>query len=90
MDAMRALVIQGGATAYGVGADLAIPAATLAVLTAIISRLYPNLARLSLARNSAQSKINTQSPACWQSVIGAEASGFLNSGEGGVPLRQSR
>jgi ABC-2 type transport system permease protein len=45
VDAMRALMIQGGATAYGVGADFAVLFFTLAALTMIGARLYPNLAR---------------------------------------------
>lgn len=45
VDAMRALMIRGGATAYGIGADFAVLLLALTVLTIISSRLYPNLAR---------------------------------------------
>jgi ABC-2 type transport system permease protein len=45
VDAMRALMIQGGVTAYGVGADFSVLILALAALTTISSRLYPNLAR---------------------------------------------
>jgi len=45
VDAIRALMIQGGATAYGIGADFAVLTLALALLTTISSRLYPNLAR---------------------------------------------
>jgi len=45
VDAMRALMIQGGMSAYGVGADFAVLILALAVLTTISARLYPNLAR---------------------------------------------
>jgi ABC-2 type transport system permease protein len=45
VDAMRALMIQGGATAYGVGTDFTVLLFAMALLTAIGARLYPNLAR---------------------------------------------
>jgi len=45
VDAMRALMVQGGTTACGVGMDFSILLGTLAVLTTISARLYPNLAR---------------------------------------------
>ncbi len=45
VDAMRALMIQGGVTSYGIGADFAVLLLVLAVLTTISARLYPNLAR---------------------------------------------
>ena len=45
VDAMRALMIQGGASAYGIGADFAVLVVALAALTTISARLYPNLAR---------------------------------------------
>ncbi len=45
VDAMRALMIQGGATVYGVGADFAVLFLGMAVLTALGARLYPKLAR---------------------------------------------
>jgi ABC-2 type transport system permease protein len=45
VDAMRALMVQGGATAYGIGADFAVLILALVLLTSISARLYPNLAR---------------------------------------------
>ena len=45
VDAMRALMIHGGATAYGVGADFAVLLLALSALTIVSARLYPNLAR---------------------------------------------
>jgi ABC-2 type transport system permease protein len=45
VDAMRALMIQGGVTSYGIGADFAVLLLALAALTTISARLYPNLAR---------------------------------------------
>ena len=45
VDAIRVLMIQGGATAYGIGADFAVLFFALAALTMIGARLYPNLAR---------------------------------------------
>jgi ABC-2 type transport system permease protein len=45
VDAMRALMIQGGTTSYGISADFAVLILALAVLTTISARLYPNLAR---------------------------------------------
>ncbi|MGA9452988.1 MAG: ABC transporter permease [Verrucomicrobiia bacterium] len=45
VDALRALMIQGGATTYGIGADFGVLTLALAALTALGARLYPNLAR---------------------------------------------
>jgi len=45
VDALRALMIQGGATTYGIGVDFAVLLLVLAALTTVSSRLYPNLAR---------------------------------------------
>jgi len=45
VDAMRALMIQGGTTAYGISADFAVLILALAALTTISSRLYPKLGR---------------------------------------------
>jgi ABC-2 type transport system permease protein len=45
VDAMRALMIQGGVTSYGIGADFGVLLLALVALTTISSRLYPNLAR---------------------------------------------
>jgi len=45
VDAMRALMVQGGVSAHGVGVDFAVLALALALFTTIGARLYPNLAR---------------------------------------------
>ena len=45
VDAMRALMVQGGSTLYGVGLDFTVLATITLALTALASRLYPNLAR---------------------------------------------
>lgn len=45
VDSMRALMVQGGASSYGIGADLGVLVFSLAVLTTISARLYPNLGR---------------------------------------------
>jgi len=45
VDAMRALMVQGGTTSYGIGADFGVLVLALTVLTTISARLYPNLAR---------------------------------------------
>jgi len=44
VDALRALMIQGGTTSYGIGADFTVLFLALAALTMIGARLYPNLA----------------------------------------------
>lgn len=45
VDAMRALMIQGGVSLYGAGLDFAVLAVITLVLASIASWLYPNLAR---------------------------------------------
>ncbi len=45
VDAMRALMLEGGASELGIGVDLAVEAVAFAVLLAIASRLYPTLVR---------------------------------------------
>ena len=45
VDALRGLMIQGGHTAMGFGADFAFQAAAFVVLLAIASKLYPGLVR---------------------------------------------
>jgi ABC-2 type transport system permease protein len=45
VDAMRALMIQGGTTSYGIGLDFAVLFLALILLTTIGARLYPNLGR---------------------------------------------
>jgi len=45
VDAMRALMVQGGTTSYGIGADFGVLVLALTMLTTISARLYPNLAR---------------------------------------------
>jgi ABC-2 type transport system permease protein len=44
VDALRGLMIEGGAMVFPVGLDIAVLAATAVVLVAIASRLYPRLA----------------------------------------------
>jgi hypothetical protein len=41
VDALRALMIQGGESVMGYGVDLAVVAGTLIVLVAVAARLYP-------------------------------------------------
>jgi ABC-2 type transport system permease protein len=45
VDALRTLMIRGGASSYGVGADFAVLVVALTALTAISAMIYPNLAR---------------------------------------------
>jgi ABC-2 type transport system permease protein len=45
VDAMRALMVAGGRSLYGIGLDLAVLVATTVALLGVASRLYPNLAR---------------------------------------------
>ncbi len=45
MDAIRALMVRGGQSAYGLGVDLGVMLAILVVLTAIGARLYRGLAQ---------------------------------------------
>jgi ABC-2 type transport system permease protein len=45
VDAMRALMVEGGRSLYGVGLDLTVLAAATMALMALASRLYPSLAR---------------------------------------------
>jgi ABC-2 type transport system permease protein len=45
VDALRALMIQGGASQFGLGVDITVLVLALAALTTISARLYPNLAR---------------------------------------------
>jgi len=44
VDAMRALMVVGGHSLYGIGLDFMVLAATTVALTGLASRLYPNLA----------------------------------------------
>ncbi len=44
VDALRSLMVQGGESAFGYGADLAIQVAVLVVLVLIAARLYPSVA----------------------------------------------
>jgi len=44
VDALRALMIQGGASTFGLGLDFAVLAGVLALFVAVASRLYPSLA----------------------------------------------
>jgi len=45
VDALRALMVKGGQSAFGLGADVAVQLATLVVLVVIAGRLYPSVAR---------------------------------------------
>jgi ABC-2 type transport system permease protein len=45
VDAMRALMVHGGSSVFGLGFDFAVLAAATAVMAAIASRLYANLVR---------------------------------------------
>jgi ABC-2 type transport system permease protein len=45
VDAMRALMVGGGHSLYGIGLDLLVLVVTTALLTGMASRLYPKLAR---------------------------------------------
>ena len=44
VDALRALMIQGGISTFGLGLDFAVLAGVLALFVAVASRLYPSLA----------------------------------------------
>jgi len=43
VDALRGLMIQGGQSLYGLGADLAVSLAMLTVLVLLVARLYPRI-----------------------------------------------
>jgi ABC-2 type transport system permease protein len=43
VDALRALMIDGGTSVFGLGTDFAVQAAVLALLTLIATRLYPTI-----------------------------------------------
>jgi ABC-2 type transport system permease protein len=45
VDALRALMVQGGESHFGLGVDLAVLTVTVAILTAVCARLYANLVR---------------------------------------------
>ena len=45
VDAMRALMVEGGRSLYGIGLDFVVLVAATTVLTGLASRLYPNLGR---------------------------------------------
>jgi ABC-2 type transport system permease protein len=45
VDALRTLMVQGGASAFGLGLDAAVELGTLLVLVVIAARLYPSVAR---------------------------------------------
>ena len=45
VDALRALMVQGGRSAFGLGVDVAVQLATLTVLVVVAGRLYPSVAR---------------------------------------------
>jgi ABC-2 type transport system permease protein len=43
VDALRALMIVGGGSSFGVGMDFLMQAAALAVLVAVATKIYPNI-----------------------------------------------
>lgn len=45
VDALRALMLEGGSTAFGLGVDLCVELAALLLLVALAGRLYPTVAR---------------------------------------------
>jgi ABC-2 type transport system permease protein len=45
VDALRALMVEGGASHFGLGIDFAVLVGTVAILTTVSARLYANLAR---------------------------------------------
>lgn len=45
VDALRALMVRGGESAFGLGADVAVQLVALVVLVGIAGRLYPSVAR---------------------------------------------
>ena len=45
VDALRALMVQGGQTVFGLGLDFAVQAAVLTALVLITAKLYPNVVR---------------------------------------------
>ena len=45
VDALRALMVQGGTSHFGLGVDFIVLAVTVTLLTALCARLYPNLVR---------------------------------------------
>ncbi len=45
VDALRALAVEGGRSAFGLGTDLAIELAALVALVVVAARLYPSVAR---------------------------------------------
>ena len=45
VDALRALMVIGGASSYGVGIDLAVLVLATSALVIVAARLYPNVAR---------------------------------------------
>ena len=45
VDALRALMVRGGQSAFGLGTDVAVQLVTLVVLVLIAGRLYPSVAR---------------------------------------------
>ena len=45
VDALRALMIQGGESVFGLGLDFAVLGATVTLLVTLCARIYPNLVR---------------------------------------------
>ncbi|HSB21097.1 MAG TPA: hypothetical protein VLD85_13900 [Anaeromyxobacteraceae bacterium] len=44
MDGLRTLMVEGAASAFGLGVDLAVQVLVLALLVAVAARLYPTVA----------------------------------------------
>jgi len=45
VDALRALMVKGGESAFGLGTDFAVQTLVLASLVLLAARLYPNIVR---------------------------------------------
>jgi ABC-2 type transport system permease protein len=45
VDALRALMIEGGRSAFGLGVDAAVQLTTLVVLVVVAGKLYPSVAQ---------------------------------------------
>ena len=45
VDALRALMIQGGESVFGLGLDFAVLGLTVTLLVTLCARIYPNLVR---------------------------------------------
>jgi len=45
VDALRALMVEGGQSAFGIGVDLGIQMIAIVLLVALAARLYPSVVR---------------------------------------------